>query len=96
MKFAYLVMGNFNDKDRAIIQDGSAQIIGVNNIQEAIKEAKRLVDENIYSIELCGAFKEEGAKRIIDAIDNKIPVGYVTYLDEQKDICREFFPNDGF
>lgn len=97
MKFAYLVLGKFDKDDRAIIHDGLAQIIGVNSIDEAIKEARRLVnEEDIYSIELCGAFQDEGARKIIEAVDNKIPIGYVTYLEEQRDVCRAFFPNDGF
>lgn len=41
MKFAFLIMGDFNcNIDRAIIHDGMAQIVGVANIEDACMVAK--------------------------------------------------------
>ena len=57
MKFAFLIMGNFNSKiDHASIHNGMAQMIGVANIQEASIVAKKLYEDGIDCIELCGAF----------------------------------------
>lgn len=43
MKFAFLIMGDFNcNIDRAIIHDGMAQIVGVANIEDACMVAKKL------------------------------------------------------
>ena len=68
MKFAFLIMGDFNcNIDRAIIHDGMAQIVGVANIEDACMVAKKLKKEGIDCIELCGAFGEAGAKVIIEA-----------------------------
>lgn len=93
MKFAFLIMGDFNQrKDRAQIHDGMAQIIGVANVEEACEIARELYEEGIDCIELCGAFGETGARAVIEATGNQIPVGYVTHLPEQEDVYRKFFP----
>lgn len=93
MKFAFIIMGPlFNmEKDRAIINKGLAQIIGVSNLEEACMVAKQLYIDGIDCIELCGAFGEEGTKRIIKCTENKIPIGYVTHLAEQSEIFQSVF-----
>src|SRR5699024_8755617 len=46
MKFAYLIMGAFDDRtDRAEIHHGTAQIIGVANLESAIRVAGQLQQE---------------------------------------------------
>lgn len=92
MKFAFIIMNNFNSKeDRASIHGGAAQIIGVKAIEDAIAVAKELQADGISCIELCGAFGAEGAKRVIDATDNKIAIGYTTHLPEQDHIFNALF-----
>lgn len=92
MKFAFLIMGNFDMKmDRAAIHEGDAQMIGVSDMQEAVAVAKQLCEEGIDCIELCGAFGAEGAKQIIEITENRIPVGYVTHLPEQDEIYKAVF-----
>ncbi|MGX8700078.1 DUF6506 family protein [Caproiciproducens sp.] len=92
MKFAFIIMGDFDARrDRAAIHDGTAQIVGVSNIGEACAAAKTLCEKGIGCIELCGAFGEEGAKKVIGATENKIPVGYVTHLPEQEEIYESAF-----
>ena len=93
MKFAYLIMDKIFDskKDKASIHNGVSQIIGVSNIEEAIEVAKNLQKEGIDCIELCGGFGEEGAKKIIEATENKIAVGFVIHLKEQDDIYKILF-----
>ena len=92
MKFAFLIMGDFNSTtDRAFIHNGQAQIIGVSNIQNATAVAKELYKDGIHCIELCGAFGEAGAKKIIDVTENKIPIGYITHLPEQYEVYKKFF-----
>ena len=92
MKFAFLISGDFDSAaDRAEIHNGEARIIGVSSIKEAAKIAKELYNDGIGCIELCGAFGEEGAREIIKATDNKIPVGYITHLPEQSEIYAAAF-----
>ena len=92
MKYAFIIMDNFNPKqDRAYIHNDNAQIIGVSNIDEACNVAKGLLKDNIDCIELCGAFGSDGAKKIIDATNNSIPIGYVTHLKEQDELFNKTF-----
>ena len=42
-------------------------------------------------IELCGAFGEEGARAVIEATKNRIPIGYVTHLPEQDNVYEAVF-----
>ena len=92
MKFAFIIMGNFNFlKDYASIHDGMAQIVGVANLQEACTAARQLYLDGAECIELCGAFGAEGAKKIIDVTENKIPIGYITHLPEQDEVYEAAF-----
>ena len=92
MRFAFLIMGDFNaGTDRAVIHEGAAQIIGVSSIQEAASVAVELCASGVACIELCGAFGADGARQIIRATENKVPVGYVTHLPEQDEIYRRVF-----
>ncbi|WP_028329129.1 DUF6506 family protein [Brachyspira alvinipulli] len=95
MKFAYLIMGKtFDSKnDISSIHNGVSQIIGVSDIDDAIKTAKKLKEEGIDCIELCGAFGEEGARKIIEATENKIAVGFVIHLKEQDELYAKLFGN---
>lgn len=92
MRFAFIIMGEFNNKDdRASIHDGTAQIIGVSNIDEAIEVAEELYKSGIDCIELCGAFGEENAKKIIQMTENKIPIGHIVHLPEQDEVYLKAF-----
>ena len=92
MKFAFLILGSFNkDVDKAEIHNGMAQIIGVANMQEAIEAARKLEQEGIGCIELCGAFGEENARKIVEVTGNRIPIGYITHLPEQDEVYKRAF-----
>ena len=93
MRFAFLIMGKFDSReDQAVIHNGTARIIGVSDLEDAARTAKRLEEEGIDCIELCGAFREEGARAVIVATGNRIPVGSVTHLPEQDDVYRAGSP----
>ena len=95
MKFAFIIMGDFDPrKDRAAFPDGTAQIIGVSDLKEACAVAKELSESGTDCIELCGAFNEDGAKKVIAATENKVPVGFVTHLPEQNPLFDAVFGNN--
>ena len=87
----HVVADSDSREDQAVIHNGTAQIIGVSDLEDAARTAKRLEEEGIDCIELCGAFREEGARAVIEATGNRIPVGYVTHLPEQDDVYRKAF-----
>ena len=92
MRFAFLIMGDFNaEADRASIHGGDAQIVGVADLREAREEARRLQREGVDCIELCGAFGEDGARAVIEATGNKLPIGYIVHFPEQDEEYRAAF-----
>ncbi len=92
MNFAFLIMGDFNSEtDRASIHNGTAQIIGVANVREASIVAKKLYENGIYCIELCGAFKIDDVRKIVEVTENRIPIGYITNLPEQEELFKLAF-----
>ena len=79
------------ERDRAAILDGTAQIVGVPTVEQAARQAERLCREGVDCIELCGAFGEAGARAVIAATHNQVPVGFVTHLPEQEELFRTTF-----
>ena len=92
MKFAFLILGAFDEaRDRAQIAGGAAQIVGVPDVEAACRQAQRLMDEGIGCIELCGAFGEAGARRVMQATGGRIPVGSVTHAAEMDPVFEAAF-----
>ncbi len=87
MHFAFLLMGS---EKRTQLDENNA-VIGVSSIEEAEEISRELVKEGVMAIELCGAFGEEGARRIIKATEHKIAVGYVTHFPEDDDLFIKAF-----
>ena len=88
MKFAFLILGDFcPETDRAAIHGGAAQMRGVSTLEDACAAARELLEQGV-------GFGPDGARRIIEATGNRIPVGYVTHLPEQEAVYRAAFPND--
>lgn len=59
--------------------------------EKAARQAERLCREGVDCIELCGAFGEAGARAVIAATHNQVPVGFVTHLPEQEELFRTTF-----
>ena len=92
MKYAFLVMGSYDSTaDRAEIQNGATRIIGVSSVEEACEIARTLQAEGVACIELCGAFGEEGARRVIDATGGTLAVGYVVHFPGQDGLFKAVF-----
>ncbi len=82
------------EADRAAIGGGSAQIIGAGNRDGACAVARKLAAEGIGCIELCGAFGKTGARKGIEAVQNRIPVGRIARFSEQDEVYRRAFSCD--
>ena len=59
--------------------NGQMITIGVSSYQLACSEAKKLVDEGVIMIELCGGFGNLGVAQIAEAIEFRIPVGVIRF-----------------
>ena len=93
MRFAYLIMGKDYDPavDRAAIGGGKAQIIGVPNLESACEVAKALMADGVDDIEVCGAFKKEGADALVAATEGGIAISYaVNHPDLGEHFARLF------
>ena len=54
-------------------------VVGVANVEDAMGVARKMVADGVHLIELCGDFGAVWAGKVIEAIDNQVPVGFVTY-----------------
>ena len=93
MKYAFILMGSYDSKkDRASFNDGKTYFFGVSSLEEAVELAKKLVfEEGVSAIEVCGAFQEEGAKTILEAVDGRVPVGYVVNFPFQEELIKKVY-----
>lgn len=67
--------------ERAVLDNGSfrAIVVGVNELADALPAAKNLVDEGVQLIELCGEFGPVWTAKVLAAIEQRIPVGSVSF-----------------
>ena len=98
-KFAFLLMGDhYNPEEHQACFETEKQIsyiFTVRNFKEACDKLPFLESQGIGAIELCGAFGEEGAQRMIELTGNKIAIGYVTHRPEQDHLFSDFFSSFG-
>jgi len=92
--YAFIVFGpDYLDESTAIIQSASqkTRIIGVNSLNRAEEIALELVNDGVQLIELCGWFGPKGASRIIDAVGDKIPIGFVGHGPDSIETMYKLF-----
>ena len=90
MKFAFLIPGRFAAaRDRAQIR-GAAQIVGAAD-RRGVRRSAAALPRRGWMYRTLRAFGAEGAKKVTDATENKIPVGYVTHLSSQEELYRSAF-----
>ena len=64
---------------------GYVTVVGVDSIDQAcVVAAEALEAGTAHFVEVCGDFGEDGCRRVIAAVDGRLPVGYVTYLGEEE------------
>lgn len=98
-KFAFLLMGShYNPEEHKACFETEKQIsyiFTVKSFDEACDKLSFLESEGVGAIELCGAFSEENAQKMIELTHNKIAIGYVTHKSEQDNLFSNFFSNFG-
>ena len=97
-KYGYIILGEGYQaaQHRATINSPqfSSNIICAETIKDAIIIAKQMVQDGIEVIELCGEFGQSGAFQIVNAIDCKVPVGYVSFAGYEHDKLTDFLSGD--
>ena len=93
--FAFIVFGWDYDSEvhnRKIVSDTlTTRVIGVDSLEKAESVALELVADGVQLIELCGWFGPKGAARIIEAVGDKVPVGFVTHGPDSINTQFELF-----
>lgn len=79
-RFGIIVLG-FDQKEEVVrlkleSEEYNTYIAIVDNEETAACEAKKMVEEGIHFIELCGYFNGKKAAVVSEAIEYKIPIGY--------------------
>jgi predicted polyphosphate/ATP-dependent NAD kinase len=96
--FAFLFTGRGLDPavDRTIIgRDGfQAVMVGMADAAQAPACARKLVDEGVQLIELCGGFGPVWTAKVIEAVGDRVPVGSVGYGPESITAMARLFPED--
>ena len=67
-----------------------ATIAGVSTIDSGCKVAKKMVENGVQVIELCGGFKKNDLKEIKKATSKKVPVGLVKFDSGEKQKLNKF------
>lgn len=76
--------------------EGNVTTVGVDSVDQACAvAAEALADGTAHFIELCGDFGEEGCRRVIAAVDGRLPVGYVAYFPEEAEKLDRVFEAAG-
>jgi len=79
--FMFLAPGAEPEKHRAVVKTSvvDLHVVGVKDHEEACRVAKKLVEEGIAAIELCGGFGNLGVAKVVEAVEGRIPVGVVRF-----------------
>lgn len=94
-KFAHIIWGAGYDteRDHCTFQNKNqiTSIFTVNSFDEALNKIQTLLAEGYGAFELCGAFGEENAAKLREAIQGQAPIGYVYYQPEDQKKATAFF-----
>ena len=91
MKWAFFYTLDEPSEPTRIDRVGSMICIGVPDVSDAPPIARRLVDDGVELIELCGGFGGAGLAAVTAAVDGRVPVGAVFYgVDASAGLQRLF------
>ncbi len=80
-RFGFIVVGDSFEQELGT-DSFSMKVVGIRNPKESLEVARKMVADGIQIIELCGAFGPVWTSRILEATDNAVPIGAVTYGPE--------------
>lgn len=92
MKFAFMIMGERYDKTAfETAPEADLRVVSVPDIESACEAAKQLVEEGVDVLELCGAFRLEGATAILEATQGKVGVSYTVHHPDMGEYFGRLF-----
>ena len=93
--FGFIVRGDGFDpaEDVQVMETPTFKMttIGISQPDQGLEAAQRLVADGAQLIELCGAFGPVWTAKIIEAIDDAVPIGSVAYGPEAVDRVHDIF-----
>ena len=94
-KWAMVIMGEDYDPEvnraRLDTEKKEGHILTVRDPKEALSLAAKLKEEGFGAIEVCGAFGEELARKMYEAIGSTVPVCYVTTPPDELEKVLKFW-----
>lgn len=81
-KVAFMFVNGAMTEPRRMVMDfevGEMITIGVKNYEMACEEAKKLAEEGVLLLELCGGFGTIGHAKVTEAVCGKVQVGVVRF-----------------
>lgn len=81
-KVVFMFINASIEEPRRMVMDlGSGEMImvGVGSYDMACSEAKKLADEGVIMIELCGGFGTIGHGKVTEAVKGRLQVGVIRY-----------------
>jgi predicted polyphosphate/ATP-dependent NAD kinase len=95
IKFGFIVTGAGLDPaiHRQVMSSGTFEMVsvGVSTPAEAIPIAREMVASGVQLLELCGGFGPLWTAKVLEAIEQRIPVGAVGYGPESIDAMHRLF-----
>lgn len=79
--FGFIVTGDYFENTLGT-EHFTMRVVGVRKPKEGIEVAKQMVADGVQLIELCGGFGPIWTAKVIEAIDQQVPVGAVGYGPE--------------
>lgn len=75
------VNGSITEPRRMVMDLGAGEmiVVGVGSYDMACAEAKKLADEGVIMIELCGGFGTLGHAKVTEAVAGRLQVGVVRF-----------------
>lgn len=89
--WAFLSLTGGTDKEvrHIVVPHGKNRLLIyiTGTIEKGCEVARQIVDAGCELVELGGGYGSEGAQRIIDSIDGRVPVGHMVYPDTELADC---------
>lgn len=89
-RFGFIVTGDDFEQCQGT-EKFMMKVVGVSHPEKGIAVARKMVEDGIQLIELCGGFSPVWAGKIIESIGYAVPVGVVAYGPESIDAMYKLF-----